>query len=296
MPSPLEKPAFKAQGFKKQSSFKAPASKLLLAHVDFDVDATHPLYDPYRRKQLESDELRDSLRERGLLQNIVCRYRPGGYDALEVVAGNRRVYNARRVDPEFELQITALELDDKETILLKNTENGQRVDDTVIAKAERSQRMMAEPFKCTLAEVAESSGVTPGAVRQWISLLKTDETVQAAVASGKITPKAAISISHKPAAEQRALVDRIVALAGGKPATAREAKAAARSASRDNETYSPPGVRELRRMIAYAESDAGGTIVAPETMQFMRWMAGELPDSKIAGMTELRRRATPADK
>ena len=159
--------ASKAQklGFKRIEMPAPPASAFVIPGVDTDCDETHPCFDPGR--ELASDEMRDSIAQHGVMQNVLARFVG---DKLEVICGARRVFNARRVSAETPVPVSIRELSDAEAIAAKQTENCQRRDDKPISMARRAERMK-RVFGMSTAQIAEASGVQVRAVERWLKAL-----------------------------------------------------------------------------------------------------------------------------
>jgi ParB family chromosome partitioning protein len=129
------------------------------------------------------EELRDSIRNHGVLQPIVVRRAAKGY---ELIAGERRWRGARLAGLE---RIPAMVRDDvsnDEMLELALVENVQRRDLDALEKA-RGYQGMIDALGLTQDQVAQKVGLKRSTVANHLRLLELPERAQAAVREGLIT-------------------------------------------------------------------------------------------------------------
>lgn len=128
-------------------------------------------------------ELRDSIRQHGVLQPIVVRRRGEGF---EIVAGERR-WRAARLAGLQRIPVVVKEgLDDRGMLELALVENVQRQDLDPIERAkafEQLQRVLG----MTQEQVADRVGLRRPTVANLVRLLELPEAVQALVSGGQLS-------------------------------------------------------------------------------------------------------------
>ena len=137
------------------------------------------------RKVFEAEglqELRDSIRQHGVLQPIVLRKRPDGY---EIIAGERR-WRASGLAGLDTIPATVREdVSDEAMLELALVENVQRRDLNALEKA-RGYKSMLEQLSLTQDQVASKVGLKRATVANHLRLLELPEAVQEAVAQSLI--------------------------------------------------------------------------------------------------------------
>lgn len=152
-------------------------------------------------------ELVFSIKEIGLLQPVVVRRAPGGY---ELVAGERRL----RASKEAGLtEIPAIIRDTEDDDLLRDAllENLHRANLNALEEAAAYEQLLAD-FGCTQDELARRIGRSRPQVSNTLRLLKLPPNVQRRVAAGVLSAghaRALLSLESPEAME--ALAQRIVA-------------------------------------------------------------------------------------
>lgn len=127
-------------------------------------------------------ELIASIKENGLLQPIVVRPRPGGY---ELIAGERRLRAAQALG-HTEIPAMIRDVEDREALELSLLENLQRDDLNPIEAAKGCQRLIDE-FGLTQEQVAQRLGKNRSSVANGLRLLKLPGVIQAAVQQEELT-------------------------------------------------------------------------------------------------------------
>jgi ParB family chromosome partitioning protein len=151
-------------------------------------------------------ELAASIREKGLLQPIVVRRAPEGF---EIVIGERRC-RAARMAGLASIPAIVRETSDRESLELALVENIQREDLDPIELANAYQGLM-ELNGLTQEEVAGRLGLDRATVANTVRLLGLPPEIQRDVAEGRLSMgHARALLGCSPHARQRALRDRIV--------------------------------------------------------------------------------------
>ena len=128
-------------------------------------------------------ELAESIRRHGVLQPLLVRKHPDGY---ELIAGERRWRAARIAGLSSVPAVVRKESEDDEQLVLGLIENLQRSDLDPIEEARGLQRLTIE-FGLTHEEVAARIGKHRVSVTQSMRLLSACPAVQSAVGSGAIS-------------------------------------------------------------------------------------------------------------
>lgn len=118
-------------------------------------------------------ELAQSLVEHGLIQPVVVRSCPGGY---QLVAGERRVRAARYLGWET-IDAVVRDLDDAGSAQVALIENLQREDLSYWEEAEAYQQLLQE-FGMTQEELAEKIGKSQSAIANKLRLLRLSPRVR----------------------------------------------------------------------------------------------------------------------
>jgi ParB family chromosome partitioning protein len=151
----------------------------------------------------ELAELADSIRTKGLVQPIIARPIPGGY---EIVAGERRWRAAQKAGLHM-VPVIARDLSDKEVLELAIIENVQRADLNAIEEAAGYCELI-ERFGYSQEQLSDIIGKSRSHVANTLRLLKLPEGVQTMVQEGQLTAGHARALINRADAE--ALADRIV--------------------------------------------------------------------------------------
>lgn len=131
-------------------------------------------YQPRQEFDEESlAELAESIRVHGLLQPIMLRRAPIGY---ELIAGERRLRACKLLGWEVVPAIVR-DADDKEAAELALIENLQRSDLHVLEVAEGYQRLLTE-FNLTQEELAQRLGISQASVANKLRLLRLPEEIR----------------------------------------------------------------------------------------------------------------------
>lgn len=156
----------------------------------------------------ELAELADSIREHGVLQPLIVRHTPES-GLYTLIAGERR-WQAAQLAGLKEIPVIIREASDQQLLELALIENVQRADLAPLETAE-AYRQLADSFGLTQEQIASRVGKSRVAVNNTLRLLKLPETVQAALAEGKISEghaRALLPLEH--AAAQAAVLQTIL--------------------------------------------------------------------------------------
>src|SRR6056297_774613 len=152
--------------------------------TEVEVDRLMPnLYQPRQDfDQEKMDELKESIKAHGIIQPIIVRDSPEGY---EIVAGERRLKAAKEIGMK-KVPIIIRQFNNLKTFEIALVENIQREDLNPIDQALAFKRLVDE-FKLTHQELAEMTGKSRAFISNTVRLLNLDTWVKENVASGKIS-------------------------------------------------------------------------------------------------------------
>src|SRR6202453_3031694 len=158
----------------------------------------------YDESKLE--ELKASIKEKGILQPILVRKYEDGY---EVVAGERRLKAAKAIGLE-QVPVIIKNVTDRAALVLALVENIQREELNAIEEALGFKRLMEE-FQFTQEAIAEAIGKDRSTVTNLLRLLRLPEEIQKQVADAKLSMgHARALLSLEGAAIQRKMARVII--------------------------------------------------------------------------------------
>ncbi len=128
------------------------------------------------------DELKASIKEKGVLQPILIR---ASGDQYEVVAGERRLRAARELGLT-QVPVIIKNVTDREALVLALVENIQREELNGIEEA-KAYRRLIEEFEFTQDAVAQSLGKDRSTISNLLRLLKLPTAVQEMVSANKVS-------------------------------------------------------------------------------------------------------------
>ncbi len=169
------------------------------------VDQIRPSSQQLRRS-FEAEPLRelaDSIRRHGVLQPVIVRALPDGY---ELLAGERRWRAARLAGQTRIPALVRNEPDDLDRLVIGLIENLQRADLNPLEEA-HGVRALIDQYGLTQEEVALRLGKNRVSVAQALRLLQTCPAVQSALATGALNAGHARALAGLPdaAAQERGL-------------------------------------------------------------------------------------------
>ncbi len=207
-------------------AFDMPPTDDLSKVIDISIEELVP--NPHQPRLYFGEdklaELRDSIKEHGILQPlIVTKNETNGY---ELIAGERR-FQAAKLAGLKRVPVIVREAHDQQKFELAIIENIQRQDLNPIEEAKAYRKLMDE-FGLSQEAVAKKMGKSRSAVANISRLLNLPVEIQRALSEGKISEghaKALLSLDNPE--KQRALFEMIMT----NNLTVREAEAKAREVS-----------------------------------------------------------------
>lgn len=151
------------------------------------VEALSPNPDQPRRtfSQDSLTELAASIRERGIIQPLIARPRPGHDGVFEIVAGERR-WRAAQLAQLHQVPVLVRELSDTEVLEVAIIENIQRADLNPLEEA-AGYRQLIERFGHTQEKVAAAMGKSRSHIANLLRLLNLPAEVQTYLREGRLT-------------------------------------------------------------------------------------------------------------
>jgi ParB family chromosome partitioning protein len=151
------------------------------------IEKIHPNPDQPRRtftpEQL--DELSASIKEKGIIQPLIVRDRPGHEGDYEIVAGERR-WRAAQMAQLHTIPVLVREFDDTEVLEVAIIENIQRADLNAVEEA-AGYRQLMEKFGHTQEKLSEVLGKSRSYIANLVRLLTLPEEVQEYVRDGHLS-------------------------------------------------------------------------------------------------------------
>lgn len=150
-------------------------------------------------------ELAESIRQQGLLQPLLVRRVPGGY---ELIAGERRFRAAQRLGLA-EVPVTFRDADDRDLLEMALVENIQREDLNPLEEA-RAYRRLLDEFGLTQESVAARVGKERSTVANILRLLQLPSEIQVQIETGALTAGHARALVSLPSDDARLALAREV--------------------------------------------------------------------------------------
>lgn len=129
------------------------------------------------------EELAASIREKGVIQPLIVRERPGG--TFEIVAGERR-WRAAQLARVHDLPVVVRDLDDTEVLEVAIIENIQRADLNPVEEA-MAYRQLMDRFGHTQEKIAEGLSKSRSHIANLLRLLNLPEPVLDHLREGRLT-------------------------------------------------------------------------------------------------------------
>lgn len=141
---------------------------------------------PRRRFDAELlDDLAASIREKGIIQPLIVRAKPGEAGMFEIVAGERRWRAAQKAQLHH-IPVIVREFDDTEVLEIAIIENIQRADLNPVEEAAGYAQLMTK-FGHTQEKLAEALGKSRSHIANTIRLMQLPEPVQEFVQTGQLS-------------------------------------------------------------------------------------------------------------
>lgn len=151
-------------------------------------------------------ELADSIREQGIVQPLIVRPRPDGF---ELIAGERR-WRAAQLAGLAEVPVLVREADDTAVLELALIENLQRENLNPVEEAQGYQQLM-EQFGMRQEDIATKVGRSRVAVANALRLLKLQPDVQGYLRNGQLSVgHAKVILGLAGPADQRVAADQVL--------------------------------------------------------------------------------------
>lgn len=169
-----------------------------------------PSSDQPRSSLGDLEELKSSIREKGLLEPLVVRFHQGKY---HIIAGERRFRACLELGLK-EVPCVEREVDRAEALELGLIENLQRKDLTAFEEASGLQ-LLSEKFNYTHEEIAKRIGKSRVSVTETISLNKIPDSLRQLCQKENITSKSLLlEIARQP--NEHKMRSLISSISGGK--------------------------------------------------------------------------------
>jgi ParB family chromosome partitioning protein len=222
------------------------------ADVRISIEKLFPNPTQPRRhfEQGAMESLAASIREKGVLQPLIVRLRPGSEDEYEIVAGERR-WRASQMAGQHDVPVILRELSDSEVIEIAIIENIQRADLNAIEEAEGYRQLM-DRFGHTQEKIALALSRSRSQVANLLRLLNLPPDVQDLVRSG------ALSAGHARAVITSNDPSGLARLAVAKDLSVREVERLAREAAkRKPPRHSPRDSKDADTRVIEQDLSAG---------------------------------------
>jgi ParB family chromosome partitioning protein len=151
------------------------------------IEKVHPNPDQPRRTftKEQLDELAASIKEKGIIQPLVVRARPGDAGAYEIVAGERR-WRAAQIAMQHTIPVVVRDFDDTEVLEVAIIENIQRADLNPVEEAAGYKALM-DKFGHTQEKLSEVLGKSRSYIANLVRLLQLPDEVQEFLRDGKLS-------------------------------------------------------------------------------------------------------------
>ncbi len=141
---------------------------------------------PRRRFDPEHlEDLANSIREKGVIQPLIVRKKPGSDGIFEIVAGERR-WRASQKAQMHELPVVVRELNDTEVLEIAIIENIQRADLNPVEEA-AGYRQLMDRFGHTQEVLSKALGKSRSHIANLMRLLNLPDDIQSLLEEGKLS-------------------------------------------------------------------------------------------------------------
>ena len=141
---------------------------------NISVSKIHPHPDNPRKDLGDLSELADSIRQRGIMQNLTVIPNDESMEEFIVIIGHRRLAAAKLAGLLEVPCVISEGLSEKEQVAIMLLENMQRSDLTIYEQAQGFQMMM--DLGSDVAEIARETGLSKTTVKNRTKLLELDKT------------------------------------------------------------------------------------------------------------------------
>ena len=171
------------------------ASRKAELHVPVDKLEPNPQQPRLDFRKEDLDSLADSIRQKGVIQPLIVRRKPGR-DTYEIVAGERR-WRAAQLAQLHEVPVVVRDLSDTEVLEVAIIENIQRADLNAIEEALGFRQLMTR-FGHTQEKLAEALSRSRSHVANLLRLLTLPTEVQDMVREGGLSAGHARALIGSP--------------------------------------------------------------------------------------------------
>lgn len=181
-----------------------PGERVRLIPVDEITPS--PLQPRKAIREDELEELKESLRQHGVIQPLIVRNVSG---TMELVAGERRWRAAEKLGMA-EVPVIVREASDRDVLEMALIENIQRADLNPVEEAEAYVRL-AKEFDMRQEDIATRVGKNRATVANSMRLLDLEDEVRNLLSQGRIsTGHAKVLLGEKEPERQRLLAEQVV--------------------------------------------------------------------------------------
>ncbi len=172
-----------------------------------DIDLIRPnRFQPRQRfAEAELEDLRDSIKEQGILQPLLVRKDKTGY---ELIAGERRL-RAAKLAGLTQVPVVIKKISDSKLLEMSIVENIQRENFNPIEEAEAYHRLIAE-FSLTQDQAASRVGKSRSAVANFLRLRQLPDAIKESIREGSLSMGHARALLGISAADQQLTTWRAV--------------------------------------------------------------------------------------
>ena len=151
------------------------------------IEKVQPNPDQPRRTftQEQLQELASSIKEKGIIQPLIVREKPGEKGSYEIVAGERR-WRAAQMAMQHTVPVIVRDFDDTEVLEVAIIENIQRADLNPVEEAAGYKQLM-EKFGHTQEKLSEVLGKSRSYIANLVRLLQLPDEVLEFLREGKLT-------------------------------------------------------------------------------------------------------------
>jgi ParB family chromosome partitioning protein len=176
-----------------------------------DIDLIRPnRYQPRQRfADEELGELRNSIKEQGILQPLLIRKDENGY---ELIAGERRL-RAAKLAGLSQVPVVIKKISDSQLLEMSIVENIQRENFNPIEEADAYHRLIAE-FNLTQDQAANRVGKSRSAVANFLRLRQLPDPIKDSIRKGSLSMGHARALLGITAADQQLTTWRTVVTKG----------------------------------------------------------------------------------
>ncbi len=163
------------------------------------------------RRSFDKDQLEElsaSIAEKGIIQPLIVREKPGGAGEYEIVAGERR-WRAAQMAKLHDIPVLVRDFTDIEVLEVAIIENIQRADLNPVDEASGYNQLM-EKFGHTQDKLSQALGKSRSYIANSVRLLQLPKEVQTYLADGKLSAghARALITAEDPAALAREVIKK----------------------------------------------------------------------------------------